>query len=105
MHNFPSLHLAPGTPHAVLSTPDRNYVLTQRNTSNSLVLLTPAPAASSPTAAAATTPDPEPGLATIGTVHETIELAPEPPKAERSLAGMKHTGSMGKWDERTGTGR
>ena len=62
----PSLHLEPGAPHAVLCTPKKRYILTQRNTSNSLIVLSPAAEKG--------------GLDIVGTMHETIELAPEPVK-------------------------
>ncbi|KEZ41421.1 hypothetical protein SAPIO_CDS7550 [Scedosporium apiospermum] len=65
----PPLHLEPGKPHAVLVTPDKRYILTQRNTSNSLILLEPAPEGPA---------NQKPGLNIIGTLHESIELAPEP---------------------------
>lgn len=66
-----SLHLQPGTPHAVLCTPDKRYILTQRNTSNSLILLLPDDGGER---------DGRPGLNIVGTMHETIEVAPEPVK-------------------------
>lgn len=61
-----SLHLQPGNPHAVLCTPDKRYILTQRNTSNSLIVLAPDGQTG--------------GMNIVGTMHETIEVAPEPAK-------------------------
>lgn len=60
-----SIYLEPGKPHAVLCTPEKRYILTQRNTSNSLIVLSPGG---------------EKGLDIVGTMHETIEVAPEPAK-------------------------
>ena len=57
-----SLYLEPGAPHAVLCTPEKRYILTQRNTSNSLIVLSPGAEKG--------------GLDIVGTMHETIELAP-----------------------------
>lgn len=61
-----SLHLEPGSPHAVLCTPEKRYILTQRNTSNSLIILSPETEKG--------------GLDIVGTMHETIEVAPEQAK-------------------------
>ncbi|SPN99882.1 uncharacterized protein DNG_02734 [Cephalotrichum gorgonifer] len=62
----PTLHLEPGTPNAVLVAPGKRYILTQRNTSNSLILLSPEGETG--------------GLGIVGTMHETIEVTPEPAK-------------------------
>jgi hypothetical protein len=99
-----SLYLEPSsdTPHAVLVSPTHRFRLTQRNTSNSLIILEPAatkPAEEGQESSSVT------GLNIIGTVHEIIELTVEPPRPPKSLDGVKHTGSMGSWDERYGTGR
>ena len=64
--SLPSLHLEPGKPHAVLCTPEKRYIHTQRNTSNSLILLSPGGERG--------------GLDIVGTMHETIEVSPEPVK-------------------------
>ncbi|PKS09278.1 hypothetical protein jhhlp_003892 [Lomentospora prolificans] len=72
----PPLHLEPGNPHAVLVTPEKRYIMTQRNTSNSLILLTPAEDGSQPG-----TTKPKLGLHIVGTLHESIELTPEPKQA------------------------
>lgn len=86
-----SLTLESSETSALLKTPDRTYSLRQKNTSNSVILL-------SPTAS-------DQGMAAISTIRETVELdlAPQTPVA--SGGPLKNTGSRGKWHEMFGKGR
>ena len=78
----------------MLRTPDKSYALRQKNTSNGLFLLAPCANASAP----------EQKLASVATIHETVELdvVPEHPVHVDRLAD---TGSRGKWHEKFGRGR
>ncbi|RFU82147.1 sister chromatid cohesion dcc1 [Trichoderma arundinaceum] len=93
--NAPVLILESSETSALLKTPDRTYSLRQKNTSNSVMLLSPL--ASSTSA--------EQGVAAISTIHETVELelVPEHPVAPGGQ--LKNTGSRGKWHEMFGKGR
>ncbi|CRK36073.1 hypothetical protein BN1708_006922 [Verticillium longisporum] len=72
---------------AQLSVPGgKTYALQQKNTSNALHILSPS------------TDDSVPGLASVATVHEIIELLPEAP-------GPEARGNKGKWHERFGKNR
>ncbi len=75
---------------ALLKTPDKTYSLRQKNTSNSLVLLSPAGDELA-----------TPSVKAIATVHETIELVPEGGSEVTTPA----TAARGKWHELFGKGR
>lgn len=82
---------------ALLKTPDKTYKLLQKNTSNSLILLTPHSSAPEPSAI------PVSGLAAVATIHETIELVAQ--AEPQTISNLKNTGSKGKWHEKFGRGR
>ncbi|ODA77850.1 hypothetical protein RJ55_06452 [Drechmeria coniospora] len=90
----PVLTLESSDTSAVLKTPSKSYTLRQKNTSNSLILLSSPSSSSSP----------EPGLSAIVTIHETVELDPIP-DTPANQAPLKDTGSRGKWHEKFGKGR
>ncbi|KAK2068362.1 hypothetical protein P8C59_003003 [Phyllachora maydis] len=77
-----SLHASP-TAALLRAGPATTYALRQKNTSNALVVLAPAPAT--------------PGLHAVATVHETIELVAE-------TAGSAAP-ARGRWHERFARGR
>ncbi|KAF5519852.1 hypothetical protein CGCA056_v007773 [Colletotrichum aenigma] len=83
--------------NALLKTPDKTYKLLQKNTSNSLILLTPHSSVPS------TEDIPTSGLAAIATIHETIELVAQ--TDPQPISNLKNTGSKGKWHEKFGRGR
>lgn len=89
-----SLTLESSETSALLKTPDRTYSLRQKNTSNSVILLSPTP---------------DQGIAAISTIRETVELelAPQAAAAGSASSGgpLKNTGSRGKWHEMFGKGR
>ncbi|KAG6000775.1 hypothetical protein E4U54_001290 [Claviceps lovelessii] len=90
----PILTLQESDTAALLRTPDKTYNLRQKNTSNALFLLSPTQSPDSP----------EPQVAIVATIHETVELdvVPDvPARADKPL----DTGSRGKWHERFGKGR
>ncbi len=80
---------------ALLKTADRTYSLRQKNTSNALMLLSPARDPSSSGAQQV----PEAALAAVATVHETIELVPGGGEAAPA------TTARGKWHEKFGKTR
>ncbi|KAI1814645.1 hypothetical protein GGS20DRAFT_547227 [Poronia punctata] len=90
--NPPELRLVPSTTSAVLKCGTRSWGLRQKNTSNALILLRPE----------SITPEsaqvPESGLKMISTIHDTIELVPEP--TDKPVSTVK-----GKWHERFAKGR
>ncbi|KAJ4854791.1 sister chromatid cohesion protein dcc1 domain-containing protein [Trichoderma breve] len=88
--NAPVLTLESSESSALLKTPDRTYSLRQKNTSNSVILL-------SPTA--------DQGMAAISTIRETVELDVAPQTPVTSGGPLKNTGSRGKWHEMFGKGR
>ncbi|EHK17916.1 uncharacterized protein TRIVIDRAFT_67141 [Trichoderma virens Gv29-8] len=88
--NAPVLTLEPSETSALLKTPDRTYALRQKNTSNSVILLSPTP---------------DQGMAAISTIHETVELELVPQATSTSGGPLKNTGSRGKWHEMFGKGR
>ncbi|UKZ79997.1 hypothetical protein TrVFT333_007761 [Trichoderma virens FT-333] len=88
--NAPVLTLEPSETSALLKTPDRTYALRQKNTSNSVILLSPTP---------------DQGMAAISTIHETVELELVPQATSTSGGQLKNTGSRGKWHEMFGKGR
>ncbi|KAK5987998.1 hypothetical protein PT974_12134 [Cladobotryum mycophilum] len=92
--NAPVLTLESSDDSALLKTPDRTYALRQKNTSNSVIILS-------------SRPSPEGSdyeLAAISTIQETVELqlVHDPPVGG---APLKNTGSKGKWHEKFGKGR
>ncbi|KAK4070787.1 hypothetical protein Trihar35433_5254 [Trichoderma harzianum] len=89
--NAPVLTLESSETSALLKTPDRTYSLRQKNTSNSVILLSP------------TTSDQ--GMAAISTIRETVELELAPQAPVASGGPLKNTGSRGKWHEMFGKGR
>ncbi|QYT02001.1 hypothetical protein H0G86_009006 [Trichoderma simmonsii] len=89
--NAPVLTLESSETSALLKTPDRTYSLRQKNTSNSVILLSP------------TTSDQ--GMAAISTIRETVELDVAPQTPVASGGPLKNTGSRGKWHEMFGKGR
>ncbi|KAL6694145.1 hypothetical protein J3F84DRAFT_378701 [Trichoderma pleuroticola] len=92
--NAPVLTLESSETSALLKTPERTYSLRQKNTSNSVILLSPTP---------------DQGIAAVSTIHETVELelAPQAAAAAGASSGgpLKNTGSRGKWHEMFGKGR
>ncbi|KAL6872810.1 hypothetical protein J3F83DRAFT_731076 [Trichoderma novae-zelandiae] len=92
--NAPVLTLESSETSALLKTPDRTYSLRQKNTSNSVMLLSPS---ISPTSQ-------DQGIAAISTIHETVELELVP-QAVATGGPLKNTGSRGKWHEKFGKGR
>ena len=88
-----SLTLSSSDQSAVLRTPEKTYSLRQKNTSNALILLSPA---NTPASAGQI---PQLGLSAIATLHETIELTPEDPNAA-PVAAVR-----GKWHEKFGKNR
>ncbi|KAM0512453.1 hypothetical protein ACHAPE_008776 [Trichoderma viride] len=93
--NPPVLTLESSETSALLKSPDRTYSLRQKNTSNSVILLSPL---DSSTAS-------NPGIAAISTIHETVELELVPEHAAAASGQLKNTGSRGKWHEMFGKGR
>ncbi|OIW32585.1 hypothetical protein CONLIGDRAFT_630254 [Coniochaeta ligniaria NRRL 30616] len=101
--NPPVLTLESSPTAALLKTPSKIYSLRQKNTSNALILLSPAavPSTSSSTPPTSSSALPEPaGLNAIATVHETLELVPETGNATAPA-----TVARGKWHERFAKGR
>ncbi|KAL7786344.1 hypothetical protein V8C37DRAFT_405416 [Trichoderma ceciliae] len=94
--NAPVLTLESSETSALLKTPDRTYSLRQKNTSNSVILLSPF--------ASSTSSSPEQGIAAISTIRETVELEVVP-QLVVSGGQLKNTGSRGKWHEMFGKGR
>lgn len=91
-----SLTLESSETSALLKTPDRTYSLRQKNTSNSVILLSPCASSASP----------EQGMAAISTIRETVELELVPDRPAAAASGqLKNTGSRGKWHEMFGKGR
>ncbi|KAH8912928.1 hypothetical protein BR93DRAFT_922906 [Coniochaeta sp. PMI_546] len=99
--NPPILTLESSPTAALLKTPSKTYSLRQKNTSNALILLSPASPSTTSTPTS-TTPSafPDMGLNAIATVHETIELVPETGNATAPA-----TIARGKWHERFAKGR
>ncbi|KAF6842604.1 hypothetical protein CMUS01_02920 [Colletotrichum musicola] len=93
----PVVNLTSTPSSALLKTPDKTYKLLQKNTSNSLILLTPHSSAPEPSGI------PVPGLAAVATIHETIELVAQ--AEPQAISSLKNTGSKGKWHEKFGRGR
>ncbi|TFB00492.1 hypothetical protein CCMA1212_007683 [Trichoderma ghanense] len=92
--NAPVLTLESSESSALLKTPDRTYSLRQKNTSNSVMLLSPTTSSTSQ----------DQGMSAICTIHETVELELVP-QAVATSGPLKNTGSRGKWHERFGKGR
>ncbi|PTB66737.1 hypothetical protein BBK36DRAFT_1168264 [Trichoderma citrinoviride] len=92
--NAPVLTLESSETSALLKTPDRTYALRQKNTSNSVILLSPTTTSTSQ----------DQGMSAISTIHETVELELVP-QAVATSGPLKNTGSRGKWHERFGKGR
>lgn len=90
-----SLTLESSETSALLKSPDRTYSLRQKNTSNSVILLAPLDSSTAP----------NPGIAAISTIHETVELEIVPENAAAATGQLKNTGSRGKWHEMFGKGR
>ncbi|KAF9874634.1 hypothetical protein CkaCkLH20_07771 [Colletotrichum karsti] len=93
----PAITLTSTPASALLKTPDKTYKLLQKNTSNSLILLTPH--SSAPSASEM----PTQGLGAIATIHETTELVAQ--TEPQTISNLKNTGSKGKWHEKFGRGR
>ncbi|KAH6608374.1 hypothetical protein Trco_001720 [Trichoderma cornu-damae] len=94
--NPPVLTLESSDASALLKTPDRTYALRQKNTSNSVILLSPLASSTSS----------QQGVAAISTIRETVELELVVPQhAVVSSGQLKNTGSRGKWHEMFGKGR
>ncbi|KAK4085389.1 uncharacterized protein Triagg1_379 [Trichoderma aggressivum f. europaeum] len=99
--NAPVLTLESSPTSALLKTPDKTYSLRQKNTSNSVILLSPTSTSTSP---------PDQAIAAISTIRETVELEPAPQAAATGASSsgggpLKNTGSRGKWHEMFGKGR
>lgn len=80
---------------ALLKAGDKTYSLRQKNTSNSLILLSPSRPGNTSNSSAAS----QPALNSIATLHETIELIPE------TGDGVPGATARGKWHERFGRTR
>jgi len=80
---------------ALLKTADRTYSLRQKNTSNTLFLLSPTLAKP----CASQLPEVPTGLSAIATIRETVELVPGTGQAAPATA------TKGKWHERFGRSR
>ncbi|KAL7924554.1 hypothetical protein ACQKWADRAFT_311326 [Trichoderma austrokoningii] len=93
--NPPVLTLESSETSALLKSPDRTYSLRQKNTSNSIILLSPS---ASSTAS-------NQGIAAIATIHETVELELVPEHVASASGQLKNTGSRGKWHEMFAKGR
>ncbi|PTB39169.1 hypothetical protein M441DRAFT_59256 [Trichoderma asperellum CBS 433.97] len=93
--NPPVLTLESSETSALLKSPDRTYSLRQKNTSNSVILLSPLASSTSSNQ----------GIAAISTIHETVELELVPEHAAAASGQLKNTGSRGKWHEMFGKGR
>ncbi|KAI1409197.1 hypothetical protein F5Y13DRAFT_170992 [Hypoxylon sp. FL1857] len=91
--NPPILTIESSTNSAILKSDTQSWGLRQKNTSNALILLK---------SSGATNPSPsqipEASLKAIATVHDTIELVPEP-------TGKPAPVARGKWHERFARGR
>ncbi|KAI0013026.1 hypothetical protein F4779DRAFT_613894 [Xylariaceae sp. FL0662B] len=90
--NPPVLSLESSVNSAILKSGTQSWSLRQKNTSNALILLQ---------ASETTRPSseiPEMGLRAITTIHDTIELVPEPTDKAAPVA-------RGKWHERFARGR
>ncbi|KOS22882.1 hypothetical protein ESCO_003970 [Escovopsis weberi] len=93
---------------ALLKTPSKTYALRQKNTSNSILLLTSRTAAATPTehpdpAAACPENAPAAELLAISTIKETVELDGVAQQAPRAAAGS--SAIKGKWHAKFGSGR
>ncbi|KAL2257599.1 hypothetical protein VTK26DRAFT_9422 [Humicola hyalothermophila] len=100
----PTLTLHPSPTAALLKTPSKTYSLRQKNTSNSLILLTPNLSSSSSHSSSnedEATTIPSIGLDAIATLHETIELVPEAAGDAPAPAPKPR----GKWHEKFGRAR
>ncbi|KAL7897633.1 hypothetical protein HDV63DRAFT_376492 [Trichoderma sp. SZMC 28014] len=93
--NPPVLTLESSETSALLKSPDRTYSLRQKNTSNSVILLSPLDPST----------DSNQGIAAISTIHETVELELVPENVTAASGQLKNTGSRGKWHEMFGKGR
>jgi sister chromatid cohesion protein DCC1 len=85
-----SLTLQSSPTSAVIKHGSQSWSLRQKNTSNALILLTPAKTHTSP---GSSSEIPETGLKAIATVHDTIELVSE--EAAKAAPATK-----GKWHEK-----
>lgn len=85
--NPPVLTLESSATSAVLKHGAQSWGLRQKNTSNALILLSPADAT------VESSQVPEPGLKAIATIHDTIELVPETSVSAAPVA-------RGKWHEK-----
>ncbi|KAF4589191.1 Sister chromatid cohesion protein DCC1 [Ophiocordyceps camponoti-floridani] len=81
---------SPEASTAVLRTPNGHYALRQKNTSNSLLILS---SSSAPQ-----------GLAVVANIHETFGMQ-SVPSHPAGLGRLRHNGSGGKWHERFGKNR
>ncbi|KAJ3578545.1 hypothetical protein NPX13_g2019 [Xylaria arbuscula] len=88
----PELRLESSATSAVLKLGTQSWALRQKNTSNALILL------KAGNVAAASVQIPQPGLQVVSTIHDTIELIPEP-------SNKPATTAKGKWHERFAKGR
>ncbi|KAI0132656.1 hypothetical protein BJ170DRAFT_680539 [Xylariales sp. AK1849] len=87
----PVLNIESSATSAVLKHGTQSWALRQKNTSNALILLTPAETSSGPTQM------PEAGLKAIATIHDSIELIAETASAAPAVRG--------KWHEKFARGR
>ncbi|KAL1868219.1 hypothetical protein VTK73DRAFT_3812 [Phialemonium thermophilum] len=97
--NAPTLTLESSPTAAILKTSSngKSYSLRQKNTSNALILLTPADGAALSSFPCSAPAGPAPAaLGAIATLHETVELVPE------TGGGVPISGSRGKWHEKFG---
>ncbi|KAI1190132.1 hypothetical protein F5B17DRAFT_388785 [Nemania serpens] len=90
--NPPELRLEASATSAILRCGSQSWGLRQKNTSNALILLKPSEMT------IASTQIPQTGLKAVSTIHDTIELVPEP--ADKPAPTAK-----GKWHERFARGR
>jgi sister chromatid cohesion protein DCC1 len=85
-----SLTLESSPTSAILKHGSQSWGMRQKNTSNALMLLSPADATAEPQESSQV---PEPGLRAIAIVHDTIELIPETSASAAPAA-------RGKWHEK-----
>ncbi|KAK4161010.1 hypothetical protein QBC43DRAFT_324297 [Cladorrhinum sp. PSN259] len=96
----PTLTISPSQTSAILSAGNnqKSYSLRQKNTSNALIILSPFDNPVHGT----------PGVSTIATIHETIELIPLPTTTTTTTTTNEPAAALkprGKWHEKFGKGR
>ncbi|KAK4200381.1 hypothetical protein QBC40DRAFT_339870 [Triangularia verruculosa] len=95
------LTISPSPTSAILQVPNstKTYSLRQKNTSNSLIILSPT---TTTTTSSPDTSGDGTAVKAIATLHETVELVPVP---ESSSAAGPEVKKRGKWHEKFARGR